>query len=102
MYLAGPLTELKHLFVLSNHCSLHAPNIHDTNTAQSLAGHRTRSIDDDTMIALSPTTQELLMYESCPAQAAFEVDVKLLHEHTDVEFHYDLMDCHIDVCSPEV
>ena len=44
----------------------------------------------------------MLMYESCPAQAAFEVDVKLLHEHTDVEFHYDLMDCHIDVCSPEV
>ncbi len=26
----------------------------------------------------------------------------LLREHADVEFHFDLMDCHIDVCSPEV
>jgi translation initiation factor eIF-2B subunit epsilon len=65
-------------------------------------GHRTRSVDDDTMIAVSPISNELLLYESNPDEAVFDVPASLLRKNADVMFHFDLMDCQIDICSPEV
>lgn len=108
--------------------------------------HPTRSIEDDTVVAMDPTTHQLLAYENAPkskkvrhdesaACACVCVCLERAGQHThrqhtcthnispahrspltsrqfklssdllgksNVQLRYDLLDCHIDVCSPEV
>jgi len=56
---------------------------------------------------LDPETSELLQYQSTPSlgpnkRSHVTVDLETLKEHSVFSFHNDLMDCHIDICSPEV
>uniref|UniRef100_A0A6A7G7T2 Translation initiation factor eIF2B subunit epsilon n=1 Tax=Hirondellea gigas TaxID=1518452 RepID=A0A6A7G7T2_9CRUS len=74
--------------------------------------HRTRSPEDELVLALSPTPSSpkrissdggrLLAYDNTPMSDHISFDVSLFEIHPDVTFRFDLMDCFIDVCSPKV
>ncbi|KAL6080494.1 eIF-2B GDP-GTP exchange factor subunit epsilon [Balamuthia mandrillaris] len=64
--------------------------------------HRTRSQEDDSIVVIDPTSGQLLHYENEPKQKSMYLDVDAFEEHSSVQFRYDLLDCRIDICSPEV
>ena len=64
--------------------------------------HRTRSIEDDILICTSASNAQLLHCEKPMKQRRMNIPLSLLEEHGEVEVHYDVLDCHISVCSPTV
>ena len=64
--------------------------------------HRTRSIEDDILICTSASNAQLLHCEKPMKQRRIKIPLSLLEEHGEVEVHYDVLDCHISVCSPTV
>ncbi|ELU00049.1 hypothetical protein CAPTEDRAFT_153443 [Capitella teleta] len=65
-------------------------------------GHRTRCKEDDLVIAVQPSNAQLLFHQRASQGNALQLPVELLLDHVDVELHYDLLDCHISICSPHV
>eukprot|EP00937_MAST-01D_sp_MAST-1D-sp2_P006801 g6801.t1 len=76
--------------------------------------HPTRPLFDDLVLVLDNATQQILHYD-CRRDAADEdpdekgrggvsLPTTLLFDegHANVQFRYDLLDTHIDICSPEV
>jgi len=62
----------------------------------------TRSSDDDNVVALNlDNHNQLLMFKSA-SNKDIKVPTEVLKGRTVVQMRYDLMDCHICVCSPEV
>jgi NDP-sugar pyrophosphorylase family protein len=64
--------------------------------------HRSRANEDDTIVALNPASGKLLYYGNDRRQSSVEVELKMFQEHPSVQFRYDLIDCHIDICAPQV
>ena len=64
--------------------------------------HRTRSIEDDILICTSSSSGQLLHCEKPSKQRRINIPLGLLEDHRDIEVHYDLLDCHISICSPTV
>jgi translation initiation factor eIF-2B subunit epsilon len=64
--------------------------------------HRTRTLTDDTVVAVNATTNQLLLHSNKVAKENVECDFSLFKDHPTVSFRYDLMDSFIDVCSPKV
>ena len=68
---------------------------------------RSRPLSSDLVVALDASTQQLLMYDDGASSPDADVDVEDLfgekgEKRSRVQLRYDLLDCHIDVCSPEV
>ncbi len=63
-------------------------------------GHR--SLEDDSVVVIDPTNGQLLHLENERDEKSVNLDVDVFGEHASVQFRYDLLDCRIDVCSPEV
>eukprot|EP00808_Paulinella_micropora_P021099 g72567.t1 len=63
--------------------------------------HRTRAVEDDLVVVLSEEGQ-IVHYEDRPKSSSIEIETTVLEEHSSVEIRYDLMDTHIDICTPEV
>jgi translation initiation factor eIF-2B subunit epsilon len=63
--------------------------------------HRSRAGEDATILAVDKSTQQLLYYDN---STDFELTLenKLLEQHNEIELRYDLIDCRIDICSPQV
>lgn len=66
------------------------------------AHHRTRALADDLVVTLDSDTGQLLSYESDVGKSSLQLPADTLTEHPRVACRYDLLDTHIDVCSPEV
>ena len=64
--------------------------------------HRTRSKEDDVIICTNPANKRLLFCEKLGHRKKVSVPMTLFDEHQDIDLHYDLLDCHVSVCSPEV
>jgi len=66
-------------------------------------GHRTRTLDDDMVVAMDSKTGHLLHYDNNASSGVVSTDLEVLSQaQGDIEFRYDLMDSHIDICTPEV
>lgn len=66
---------------------------------------RTATVEDDLVIALNPTTGQILRYENDTNQSTLVISqAKELFKTKgpNIEVRYDLCDCFIDICSPEV
>lgn len=64
---------------------------------------RLSSIEDDLVIAVDKETQQIVKYENMPSDGFIEFnDPKIFNEHPKVVTRYDLIDCHIDICSPKM
>ena len=64
--------------------------------------HPTREFTDDLVVAIDADTQQILSFDNTRQQGTFGVGLQLLKEHSKMRFRYDLLDCNIDICSPEV
>ncbi|KAL9641863.1 hypothetical protein ABK040_011848 [Willaertia magna] len=55
-------------------------------------------------VGLSPKNNQLIYYENDKKETMkLDIELKKFDEHHDnIEIRTDLMDCHIDICSPEV
>jgi len=63
--------------------------------------HRSRAGGDTTIVALHKGTQQLLHLDN---SASIEVYIQreLFKETSEIELRYDLIDCRIDICAPDV
>lgn len=71
---------------------------------QADAFHRTRSRIEPGLFVLNDKTEECLRYEELTLNnptGSIDIDGELLGEDT-LSIRNDLIDCHIDICSPEV
>jgi translation initiation factor eIF-2B subunit epsilon len=61
-----------------------------------------RSQEDDSVVVINPATGQLLNLENDREEDAVNLDTDVFAENSSVQFRYDLLDCRIDICSPEV
>ncbi|XP_003382407.1 PREDICTED: translation initiation factor eIF-2B subunit epsilon-like [Amphimedon queenslandica] len=74
-----------------------------TNVYKKAApGHRTRSKEDDILIATSSSSGRLLFCEKPIGKKKISVPTDIFEENEEIDIHYDVLDCHISVCSPNV
>lgn len=64
--------------------------------------HPTREYTDDLVVAMNHSTQQILSFDNNMNRGTFGIGLDLLEEHAQMDFRYDLLDCNIDICSPEV
>eukprot|EP01132_Coremiostelium_polycephalum_P001071 gene1071-1357_t len=69
---------------------------------QASPSHRTRSKQDDPVIGIDHDTLQLLCYENSVRENKIKLSTKMFKKHPSIQLRYDLIDCHIDICSPEV
>ncbi|KAG0647048.1 eIF-2B GDP-GTP exchange factor subunit epsilon [Hyphodiscus hymeniophilus] len=73
--------------------------------AGGLGEHRTKSQGITPVFVIDPAKERCLHYEEMhPLQANkyVNIDPDLLSEHTEMEIRTDLIDCGIDICTPDV
>ncbi|CAM9125336.1 unnamed protein product [Phaeothamnion confervicola] len=56
----------------------------------------------DLVVATNAATGQILLYSDDFEKDAATIALEVLEEHAEVEIRSDLLDCRIDVCSPEV
>lgn len=65
--------------------------------------HRTRSLEDDIFVATSSVDGRLVFCEKSGAsKKCFSLPGNIFDEIAEVDISYDVLDCHISVCSPSV
>lgn len=67
--------------------------------------HRTKAQDVSPVFVLDPTKNRCLHYEQMrPRQTSrfVNIDPDILKEHAEIEVRQDLIDCGIDICTPDV
>ena len=70
---------------------------------QAAPGHPIRAVDDDTVVALVPDTQQLLLYQnSFTSPRTPPLHTSAFSSHPCIQFRYDLLDAHLLVCTPQV
>ena len=68
----------------------------------SAAAGGVRSLDDDSVIGLVPSTGQLLLYHNKWSESSVELHSELFTRHPCVQYRYDLYDTHILICTPAV
>ena len=69
------------------------------------ANHRTKARGTSPIFVIDPTKDRCLHFEQMPNrdQTHFlSIDPELLSEHQELEIRQDLIDCGIDICTPDV
>ena len=66
--------------------------------------NRLRPLDESLEIILDPNTKQILKYKnrSPDRKKTSIINPSMFHNHLVLEHRYDLLDCHIDICSPEM
>ena len=64
--------------------------------------HPTRSSEDDVLIAVNAEDGRLLHCEKPKNKKKLNVPTTIFEENSDVDIRYDVLDCHVSVCSPVV
>ncbi|KAJ8297595.1 hypothetical protein KUTeg_024126 [Tegillarca granosa] len=65
-------------------------------------GHHTRCKEEEVVMAVENTTNRVVHYRKIGNQKRLEFPVEVLLDHQDVDIRYDLLDCQISICSPQV
>ncbi|CAM9714743.1 unnamed protein product [Ascophyllum nodosum] len=61
-----------------------------------------RAIMDNLVVGMDKATNQILLFHNDIEDACLEIAEGLLEEHGELQLRSDLLDCHVDVCSPEV
>ncbi|XP_071793924.1 translation initiation factor eIF2B subunit epsilon-like [Asterias amurensis] len=68
---------------------------------KAFPGHRTRSLEDEIVIA-TDSTQRILNYQKMHGKTKARFPLSLFEENCQMSLRYDLMHSHISICSPRV
>ncbi len=63
-------------------------------------GHPTRSNEDDILIARNAKDGRLLFCSKPCGKKMVDIPVSVIEENPELELHYDVLDCHVSICSP--
>uniref|UniRef100_A0A672SYZ3 Translation initiation factor eIF2B subunit epsilon n=1 Tax=Sinocyclocheilus grahami TaxID=75366 RepID=A0A672SYZ3_SINGR len=70
---------------------------------ESPPGHKTRCEDDDIIVAMDSKSKRILHYQRAQALKRLHFPMNIFHSGSDeFEIRFDLLDCHISICSPQV
>ena len=69
---------------------------------QLSSSHRTRPWDHEMAVVVDAKTQQILHYPSIHETKAIAIEPELFEQHPHFHIHTNWMDCHIDICAPEV
>uniref|UniRef100_A0A8C9VTM6 Translation initiation factor eIF2B subunit epsilon n=1 Tax=Scleropages formosus TaxID=113540 RepID=A0A8C9VTM6_SCLFO len=70
---------------------------------QSSPGHKSRCEEDDIIVAMDSKTKRVLHYQRTQGLKKLQFPMNIFHSVSDeFEIRYDLLDCHISICSPQV
>jgi translation initiation factor eIF-2B subunit epsilon len=61
-----------------------------------------RPVMDDLVVAMDRSTQQLLLFENDLSKKGVSIPLELMAEHPGLSLRSDLLDCQVDVCSPEL
>lgn len=61
-----------------------------------------RAILDSLVVGIDKATNQIILFHNDMGEACLEIADGLLEEHGELQLRSDLLDCHVDVCSPEV
>jgi translation initiation factor eIF-2B subunit epsilon len=61
-----------------------------------------KPIHDDLVVAMDAKTDQLLLFENAMHDNSLNIPQEIIVDHPALKFHADLLDCHIDVCSPGI
>lgn len=64
--------------------------------------HRTRSKEDDILVAFNSSDNRLLHCEKIKKKKKMTIPLSLFEGKKQVDLHYDLLDCHVSICSPQI
>ncbi|KAK6478734.1 translation initiation factor eIF-2B subunit epsilon [Huso huso] len=70
---------------------------------ESSPGHRSRCQEDDIIVAVDSKTNRVLHYQKTLGLKKLQFPMNIFHNGSnEIEIRYDLLDCHISICSPQV
>ncbi|TDH72246.1 uncharacterized protein CCR75_006051 [Bremia lactucae] len=61
-----------------------------------------RPLDVELIVGIDAATSQLVLYEDKPEECSTRLATLFLENHAQVALRSDLLDCYLDVCSPEV
>lgn len=61
-----------------------------------------KPVMDDLIVALDRNTSQLLFYEDSVQNDTMSIPREIMEEHPGLICRSDLLDCHVDICSPEL
>jgi len=68
---------------------------------QSKGAAGARPLFDDLVVALDKGTNQLLLFDDNYHKSDVKLPIQILKEHSGIVYRTDLLDCHVDICSPE-
>lgn len=57
---------------------------------------------DDLFVGLDSKTSRVLLFDNEMERDNISLPLEIINNHPLIDFRYDFLDCHIDICSPEV
>ena len=61
-----------------------------------------KPITDDLVVAFDRVTSQILLFEDNYRKSTVNIPLEIMAEHPGLTFRSDLLDCHVDICSPEL
>lgn len=61
-----------------------------------------RPLESDLVVAKDSDTDQIVLYDDHLTHSHVDLPTVFFKEHSEIQFHYDLLDCHIDICSPDI
>mmetsp|Transcript_40646 Transcript_40646/g.84605 ORF Transcript_40646/g.84605 Transcript_40646/m.84605 type:complete len:764 (-) Transcript_40646:946-3237(-) len=72
-------------------------------TPSSLSHSSIRTNSEDLVVGLNPSQENrILVYSNAGANKSVSVPCSFFASHSQIDLRYDLLDCGIDICSPDV
>ncbi|TRY59738.1 hypothetical protein DNTS_028401 [Danionella cerebrum] len=70
---------------------------------ESSPGHKMRCEEENVIVAIDSKSKRILHYQRAQAQKNLHFPMNIFHSASDeFEICFDLLDCHISICSPQV
>eukprot|EP01041_Mallomonas_annulata_P008628 gene8628-17798_t len=61
-----------------------------------------KPIMDDLIVAIDKNSSQLLFFEDSVQSDSMNIPLEIMEEHSNIQCRSDLLDCHVDICSPEL
>mmetsp|Transcript_23428 Transcript_23428/g.39739 ORF Transcript_23428/g.39739 Transcript_23428/m.39739 type:complete len:780 (+) Transcript_23428:64-2403(+) len=79
------------------------PNAIMTLTMKEVTKHSgLRSISDDLVVAVDSNTSQIVLFDNSISETAVQLPKEVIFDHNSIDIRTDLLDCQIDICSPEL
>lgn len=61
-----------------------------------------KPILDDLVVAMDRSSSQILIFEDSNKKKNVRIPLELMADRTALSFHTNLLDCNVDICSPEL